>query len=707
VLWKQGALDEALAVRLELADITERTVGTSHRDHAESLSNLGNTYADMGDFARSAEYLREAVAVGRRLEGDAGRLDLARFLNNLGSVFHDLRDFESAVVAYDEVLQIRGAILGDSSDVYAITLVNLGNAQFNLGDFDSAEETLRHAVSLEERIFGDDHPSTAFAYSGLASVLARRGQTDEAEAYVRRALAIRVATVGDTYWRVAQERRKLAEILMDTGRSGDAIRELEEAWAGLVAAGSETHGVARDVATVMARLQARLGNDDEVRKWIPELPDYGFPVTIRHLLNHTSGVRDYLTLMNLAGFEFANVFDELDGVELIARQKALNFEPGSEYLYSNSGYLLLANIVRRATDRSLREFLEERVFDPLGMAGTSIWDDNTEVLQERATGYAPSEQDWGIDHAWNFQMGGDGQVITSVEDLLKWDGNFYLPEVGGQGLLDRLHTRGVLNSGDTIGYALGLTLDEYRGLRRVQHGGAWAGFRATLARYPEQHTSVVVLCNRGNASPGAYADRVADAVLASRFSEGPPEEEQAEAGAPVTLSTSELERWVGIYRRPDRPDYLRIEVSEGNLAVREGEQSYPLSPRSESLFVLELAGQRLTFSTVEGRDRVQSGSTILDRVEGRELSNADLQNYQGRYYSEELDATFELRMDAGRLRLHRPNRDPAALYPGVADEFEAGGLGLTFLREGGELTGLSIFAGRVTGIVFQLQRTSG
>jgi CubicO group peptidase (beta-lactamase class C family) len=460
-------------------------------------------------------------------------------------------------------------------------------------------------------------------------------------------------------------------------------------------------------ATALALLDQDgvLSLDDEVRAWIPELPDYGSSLTIRHLLNHTSGVRDYLTLMSLAGFEFANVFDELDGVALIVRQKALNFEPGSEYLYSNSGYLLLANIVRRATGESLREFLEARVFDPLGMAATSVWDDNTEILPERATGYAHGPAGWGIDHAWNFQMGGDGQVITSVEDLLKWDRNFYDPAVGGQGLLDRLHTRGVLSSGDTIAYALGLTLDQYRGLRRVQHGGAWAGFRATLARYPGERTCVIVLCNRANANPGAYGDRIADAVLSTRFPEALPEEEAAseEAAEPVTLSPDQLRRWAGLYRRPDRPDYLRTEVSEGRLVIRQGEETYPLTPRSEDVFVLDLTGQRLTFGTVDGRDRVQTGSAIFESVDAPALSASALEGYQGRYHSDELAVTFEVRMDGGGLELHRPNRDPDPLVPGVADEFEAGGIGLTFLREGAEVTGLRVFAGRVTGIVFEAQ----
>jgi len=384
-------------------------------------------------------------------------------------------------------------------------------------------------------------------------------------------------------------------------------------------------------ALALLEMDGVLSLDDEVRRWIPELPDYGHPLTIRHLLNHTSGIRDYLTLLDLASFEWANVFDEFDGVEIITRQQALNFEPGSEYLYSNSGYLLLANIVRRASGRSIRGFLEDRVFGPLGMTSTSIWDESTEILSERATGYARAGDGWAIDHAWNFVMGGDGQVITSVEDLMKWDANFYHPAVGGQGLLDRLHTRGVLNSGDTIDYALGLTLDRYRGLRRVRHGGSWAGFRAMLARYPDQATSVVVLCNRGDANPSRYADRLADAVLAEAFTEEP-----AEA---------------------------------------------PARPRE--------------------RDQVASSTAAYRRVAPAQRSSGELEDYEGRYASRELEVVWEIRAEAGRLELHRPAHDPTPLVSGTNEEFEADGLGITFVREGGRVTGLRVFAGRVTGIVFE------
>lgn len=459
-------------------------------------------------------------------------------------------------------------------------------------------------------------------------------------------------------------------------------------------------------AIALLDIDGTLSIDDPVRKWIPELPDYGAPLTIRHLLNHTSGIRDYLTLADIAGVDFDNVFDELDGVELIVRQRALNFDPGSEFLYSNSGYLLLANIVRRATGRSLREFLEERVFGPLGMAHTSIWDDNTEILAERATGYAPGPNGWRIDHAWNFQMGGDGQVITSIDDLVKWDANFYQPKVGGEGLLTRLHTQGLLNDGDTIDYALGLTIGEYRGLRRVSHGGAWAGFRAHLARFPDQRTSVIVACNRGDADAGGYAAAVADAVLADAFPEGaaPDRPDLARREEPITLDASQLARWEGLYRTPDEPNYWRFEVRDGALHILAPGRAIPLLPLSETRFVMDGPGVPVGFQaeTDEWPEGVRVGSTVFLRQVPAELSASDRRALSGTYWSPELGVGFELRADGESLWLVRPDQEPERFLPGIEDEFEVGGVAVVVLRGPDEaIEGLEIHAGRVTGLVFE------
>jgi CubicO group peptidase (beta-lactamase class C family) len=453
-------------------------------------------------------------------------------------------------------------------------------------------------------------------------------------------------------------------------------------------------------ALALLDLDGVLSLDDEVRTWIPELPNYGPTITIRHLLNHTSGIRDYLTLQSLAGFEFANVMDEHDGVELIVRQKALNFEPGSEYLYSNSGYLLLANIVRRATGQSLRDFLEERVFDPLGMAHTSIWDDNTEIVAERATGYSRGD-DWEIDHAWNFQMGGDGQVITSIDDLVKWDANFYDPVVGGTGLLHRLHTQGVLNDGDTIEYALGLGVGEYRGLRRVAHGGAWAGFRAHLTRFPDQRTSVIVECNRGDANTSTYVNAVADAVLEEDFTEeattGGGAESEEQATEPVELDAIQLARWVGVYRTADRPNYWRFEVRDGTLHIVAPDEAIPLVAHSQTDFVMDPYGVPVRFQprTDEWPEGVRVGSTVFLRRDAAVLSVDEQEALVGSYWSPELG-----------VRVHRPGRDAEKMQPGIEGEFEVGGVAILVRRdEAGAVTGLEIHAGRVTGLVLDKEGT--
>jgi CubicO group peptidase (beta-lactamase class C family) len=466
-------------------------------------------------------------------------------------------------------------------------------------------------------------------------------------------------------------------------------------------------------AVALLEMDGVLSLDDDVQRWVPELPDYGAAITLRHLLNHTSGLRDYLTLLNLAGFDFDNVFDEEDGVRLIVRQRAPNFDPGSEYLYSNSGYLLLANIVRRASGMSLREFLQLRVFEPLGMTRTSIWDRNTEVLPGRATGYSRAgAEGWRIDHAWNFQMGGDGQVITSVEDLLRWDANFYDPVVGGQGLLDRLHTRGVLSNGDTIPYALGLTLDRYRGLPRVQHGGSWAGFRSQVARFPGERTSIVIECNRSDANPGAYASAVADLVLEEVFPE-PPAARRAgvpaaaeTTGAAVTevaLSPETLARWAGAYRHEHRPEYRLFAVRDRALWLDVG-GGIRLVALSDSSFQAPGGGVFLTFSMTPEGVRLEAPGATFRRVPDYKPTAAELAELTGRYHSDELDAVFEIGVDEDRLTLKRPRSEPVPLRPGGAHEFVAPGSTLTFLREEGRVVGFRVYAGRVTGIEFVRMR---
>src|SRR3989475_6449846 len=257
--------------------------------------------------------------------------------------------------------------------------------------------------------------------------------------------------------------------------------------------------------------QGKLSVNDDVRKYIPELPDYGQKITILHLLNHTSGLRDYLTLMELAGINTDGVTTDEDALQMILRQKALNFAPGSDWLYSNTGFFLLSVIVKRVSGKTLREFAAENIFTPLAMTHTQYRDDHTSLIANRAMAYDAKEKGAGyrLDVSY-FEQTGDGAVHTSVEDLLKWDENFYSGQIGGEGVRAEMQGKGKLNNGKVLDYAKGLFIQDYRGLHTVSHGGSWGGYRAELLRFPEQHFSVACLCNLGSAGPSDRARPVAD-----------------------------------------------------------------------------------------------------------------------------------------------------------------------------------------------------
>ena len=266
--------------------------------------------------------------------------------------------------------------------------------------------------------------------------------------------------------------------------------------------------------------------DENIREYFPEIPKYVRPITVRHLVHHTSGLRDIYTLMSLAGIRLEDVFTDEQAIELIAAQRETNFEPGSEYLYSNSGYFLLAQLVERVSGKTLREFAEEKIFVPLGMEDTHFHDRPSHIVGRRAISYQDSDldghQEFQVSYLGNFDKVGAGGLYTTVRDLLLWDRNFYSGDVGGQPFLDLIHTRGALNDGSQLTYAFGLTVDEYRGLKTVSHGGSMMGFKAAYLQFPEQRFSVIATCNLGSINPMPLAQQVADVYLGDQLARAVP-----------------------------------------------------------------------------------------------------------------------------------------------------------------------------------------
>jgi len=264
--------------------------------------------------------------------------------------------------------------------------------------------------------------------------------------------------------------------------------------------------------------QGRISLDDDVRKYIPELPDYGTKITIDQLVHHTSGLRDFWALVQVAGMRFDDGYTVGDVIRLAARQKHLNFTPGAEYDYSNTGYIALGLIVQRVTGKSLREFTTEQIFAPLGMTSTHFRDDHTMLEPGRASAYSPLPEGGYRINVWNNEIVGQGGLILTVNDLLKWDENFYTGKVGGPGFLKRQLQQGKLANGKTLSYAFGLTVEEYRGLPLVEHAGSSGGYRTIISRFPTAHTSVVALCNTTEANTTVLSHEVADIVLGSKLS---------------------------------------------------------------------------------------------------------------------------------------------------------------------------------------------
>jgi CubicO group peptidase (beta-lactamase class C family) len=325
------------------------------------------------------------------------------------------------------------------------------------------------------------------------------------------------------------------------------------------------------VAMCIALLADRevISLDDDIRKYVPEMPDYGTPVTIRHLIHHTGGIRDYLELEDIAGIPFG-FYHEQDVIDLISRQKELNFVPGEEHTYSNSGYFLLGVIVERASGQSLREFADENIFKPLGMKNSRFHDDFQELIPNRAAGYYDTGKGSYRNFISTFDCVGSGGLFTSVEDLFLWDQNFTHHKVGGKDVMELMHMQGVLNNGEKLEYAFGLNIREYRGLNIVEHGGSLGGYRAELLGFPEQRFSVIILSNLSSFVPSRLARQVADLYLGEDFKEDEtkPERRAVEKQATFDMSEKMILEYPGEFHSEEIQTGFQILVEDGKLYLR-------------------------------------------------------------------------------------------------------------------------------------------
>jgi CubicO group peptidase (beta-lactamase class C family) len=461
----------------------------------------------------------------------------------------------------------------------------------------------------------------------------------------------------------------------------------------------------------------KLSLDDDIRKWMPEVPDYGKKITIRNLLHHTSGLRDYIEVMELQGIQTEDLTTDEDSLAAIARQKAPNFSPGEEHLYSNTGYFLLSVVVKRASGQSLRDFAAARIFGPLGMGHTQFNDLHTRIIPNRATGYGKAEGGgFGIDMG-DWEQTGDGAVQTTVEDLQLWDQNFYEPKVGDRKLLDAMQTVGILNSGKKLDYASALFLAKYKGLPTVSHGGAWVGYRAQLLRFPQQKFSVACLCNLSSANPSRLAQQVAEVYLGGLMAPDAPKLQPKKGSETrVAVPVAELKRLAGSYRNPVSGQIVGVSVRENKLVGETGGQSLTFVPTAVGRFRLDgvpggrsevavgpaASGGRSTLFVTTTVDDGDVEKKTFEPVDLWSPTAAELADFAGSYASEEVDTTWKLAVQDGKLFVRHRGLPEEALTPTVAGTFTLSGMNLTFARgTAGRATGFTLDAGRVRGIAFR------
>ena len=440
-------------------------------------------------------------------------------------------------------------------------------------------------------------------------------------------------------------------------------------------------------AVLLLAEAGKLSLDDPVRKYIPELPDYGTPLTIRHMIHHTSGLRDWGAVAAVGGWpRTTRVYTHEHVLEILGRQRSLNYTPGAHYSYSNSGYNLAAILVSRVSGKPFATYTREAIFEPLGMQSTSWRDDHRRIVARRAIAYAdqplPARTLMPFENVY-----GNGGLLTTVGDLLRWNGNFTSRQVGGSGFVEAQQLRGRLSDGSEINYAAGLMLGEFRGESEVSHAGSTAGYRAFLARYPKKSLSVAVLCNAASANAPQLGRDVARVFL----------NDAAGESSKASDVKADPAAFAGCYRSRRDQTTMLLEAAGGNLRWR-GQTLRAIASNEFAMGEVVLAFE-VDASAGPTRFRMKDPSTeiVFDRVAPWTPSRAELEAMAGEYQSEEAEVTLRVTAeDAGLVIFRRPGTR-MRLTSCCQDSFENNELGsVRFLRDAiGRINEMNLGSARV------------
>ena len=463
------------------------------------------------------------------------------------------------------------------------------------------------------------------------------------------------------------------------------------------------------MALLLLQDEGALSLDDDVRLYVPELPDFGETVTLRHLLTHTSGYREFLNLLAIGGWQQGDQIWRKTLVETVQRQPELQASPGAEWSYSNTGYGLAAMVVERVTGEPFPAWMQANVFEPLGMTRSYVRADPGQIIPGRAEGYTMAD-----DGAWRETRDlaaapGAGAVYTTAQDLARWMDNYRTGALGGEAAVGAMTTPYVLAGGDTTEYGLGLQLDEYRGLRRVRHGGADFAHRSQFWYFPEIEAGLVIHTN--SPAMGGSIDDVAGAFFERHLA--PATEQTADPSdfEPDAFDPETFDAYAGRYALDAAPAFVLAFRRDGDAFYTQatGQPEFPIFPVAENRFELRVVEAEVEFhveddGSVERITLHQGGANPATRIH-EDVEEVNLADYAGRYFSEEVEAFYTVSLEDGALVLtNRRMEGPIAIAHGSVDHFTGGFPIVTvdFERDAsGAVTGFQVGNGRVRGVQFE------
>ena len=464
--------------------------------------------------------------------------------------------------------------------------------------------------------------------------------------------------------------------------------------------------------------QGKLSLDDDVRTHIPELPDFGQTITLRHMMTHTTGFREFLNAIALTGRQLGkgDYIDQNELIDVVKRQPALQNDPGAEWNYNNTAFGLLTMVVERVTSQSFPKWMKENVFDPLGMHSTMVRENPSTIIPNRSAGYLMNEHGQYTEAADLGGAMGAGGIYTTVGDLAKWMVNYHDPKIGSAALVDQMTTPYVLTTGDTTNYGLGLFIDEQGGLKRYQHGGADVAHRSMFMYFPEINSGVVALSNFGSFSNPAT--EIADLFFGDKMmQETAVEVSQNESGDfdPARYNPEAFDDFAGRYALDAAPQFIMSFMREGDQLFTQatGQPKFEIFPTSDSTFKLTVVEASMTFhreadGTVKSMTLHQNGNNRATRLEDApwEPSEDEQATYAGRYFSEELETFYTVVASDSGLVLSQRRLGNINLTPSKVDVFGGGfPIGeITFTRdENQQLNGFTVSNGRTRGVRFDKQ----